>query len=41
MINDKMAKALNEQMNKEFYNSRLYLSMATFFHDINMEGGAK
>jgi ferritin len=40
MINDKMTKALNVQMNKEFYNSRLYLSMATFFHDINMDGAA-
>ncbi|HOG49954.1 MAG TPA: ferritin [Lentisphaeria bacterium] len=41
MLNDKMTKALNVQMNKEFYNSRLYLSMATFLHDINMDGAAK
>ena len=40
MINDKMVKALNVQMNNEFYNSRLYLSMATFFYDINLDGAA-
>ncbi|MCA1809767.1 MAG: ferritin [Kiritimatiellia bacterium] len=40
MIGKKMATALNEQMNHEFYNSRLYLAMAAFFHDLNMEGGA-
>ena len=40
MISDKMVKALNVQMNNEFYNSRLYLSMATYFYDINLDGAA-
>jgi len=37
MICAKISKALNEQMNREFFNSRLYLSMATYFHSINLE----
>ena len=41
MIGKKMAEALNAQMNAEFYNSRLYLSMATYFHSINMDGAMK
>ena len=41
MIGKKTAKALNLQMNREFYNARLYLSMATYFHSLNMEGGAQ
>jgi ferritin len=40
MIGDKVAEALNLQMNREFYNSRLYLAMAAYFHAINMEGAA-
>ncbi len=41
MIGEKVAAALNLQMNREFYNSRLYLSMAAYFHSINMEGAAR
>jgi ferritin len=41
MIGKKMAEALNGQMNAEFYNSRLYLSMATYFHSINVDGAMK
>jgi len=41
MIGKKVTAALNLQMNREFYNSRLYLSMATYFHSINMEGAAR
>ncbi len=40
MISKKMADALNQQMNEEFYNARLYLSMATYFYSINLEGAA-
>ena len=41
MIGNEMTDALNSQMNAEFYNSRLYLSMAAYFHSINLEGAAK
>jgi ferritin len=40
MIGEKVAAALNLQMNREFYNARLYLSMAAYFHSINLEGAA-
>jgi ferritin len=40
MIGEKMAEALNVQMNREFYNARLYLSMAAYFESLNMEGAA-
>jgi len=40
MIGDKVAEALNVQMNREFFNSRLYLSMAAYFESLNMEGAA-
>jgi ferritin len=36
-----MQKAFNEQINKEFYSSYLYLSMAAHFADINLPGFAK
>jgi len=40
MIGEKVTAALNLQMNREFYNARLYLSMAAYFHSINLEGMA-
>jgi ferritin len=40
VIGKKVTQALNLQMNREFYNSRLYLAMAAYFHAINMEGAA-
>jgi len=40
MISVKISQALNLQMNREFYNSRLYLSMATYLHSINLAGAA-
>ncbi len=40
MINEKMAKALNEQINKEFYSSYLYLQMAAYFEDMGLKGFA-
>lgn len=40
MISAKISQALNLQMNREFYNSRLYLSMATYLHSLNLSGAA-
>jgi ferritin len=36
-----MQKAINEQINKEFYSSYLYLAMAAHFEDSNLPGFAK
>ena len=36
-----MQEAINEQINKEFYSSYLYLSMAAFFSNKNLPGFAK
>ncbi len=38
MIPEKVAQALNVQMNRELFNSSLYLSMAAYFDSINLEG---
>ena len=38
MLTKNMEKALNAQINAEFYSSYLYLSMAAFFADINLPG---
>jgi ferritin len=35
-----MQDAMNEQINKEFYSSYLYLSMAAYFEDKNLTGFA-
>lgn len=40
MINENVAKVLNEQLNKEFYSSYLYLSMSAHFSDIGLLGFA-
>jgi len=40
MITNAMQKAINEQINKEFYSSYLYLSMAAYFEDKNLPGFA-
>jgi ferritin len=40
MISDKMAEALNLQMNREFFNARLYLSMSAYFESLNLTGAA-
>jgi ferritin len=40
MLNEKMGKALNDQINAEFYSSYLYLSMAAYFESINLKGFA-
>jgi len=41
MIGKKMTDALNLQMNREFFNARLYLSMAGYFESLNMPGAAQ
>ncbi len=40
MISPAMQKAINEQINKEFYSSYLYLSMAAYFENQNLKGFA-
>jgi len=40
MINKKMVKALNEQINAELYSAYLYLSMADYFELVNLPGFA-
>ena len=40
MINEKVAKVLNEQVNKEFYSAYLYLSMSAYFSDLGLLGFA-
>jgi len=40
MINGKIEKAINEQINAELYSSYLYLSMAAYFESINRNGFA-
>jgi ferritin len=40
MISDKMADALNEQVNAELYSAYLYLSMESYFKSQNLNGFA-
>ncbi len=40
MLNEKMEKALNDQINEELYSSYLYLSMAAWFESENLPGCA-
>ena len=41
MLSAKMEQALNEQTNAELYSSYLYLSMASYFKKINLNGFAR
>jgi ferritin len=41
MISSAMQKAINDQINKEFYSAYLYLSMAAYFEGKNLPGFAK
>lgn len=41
MLNERMEKALNEQIKWEFYSAYLYLSMASYFESLSLEGFAK
>ncbi len=38
MINEKMEKAFNDQINKELYSEYLYLSMQGYFERLNLKG---
>ncbi len=38
MLNPVIAKLLNEQINREFYSSYLYLDMANYYYDNNLKG---
>ena len=40
-MKDNIYNALNEQIKHEFYSSNLYLSMASYFENIPLEGFAK
>lgn len=40
MITVKMQKAINDQINKEFYSAYLYLAMAAHFESANLSGFA-
>jgi len=40
MINEKMEKAINKQINAELYSAYLYLSMSAYFESINLSGFA-
>lgn len=40
MINDKLLDVLQEQLNKEFYSSYLYLAMSAHFEDKGLKGFA-
>ena len=39
-MNDKIAALLNEQINKEFYSAYLYLDMANFYDELDLDGYA-
>ena len=40
MISKDMEKAINQQINREFFSAYLYLSMATYFAEQNLDGMA-
>lgn len=39
-MNEKIAKLLNEQINKEFYSAYLYMDMANYYTDLDLDGYA-
>lgn len=39
-MNDKIAALLNDQINKEFYSAYLYLDMANFYDELDLDGYA-
>jgi ferritin len=41
MLSEKMKKALNDQLREEYFSSYLYLSMASYFESINLDGFAQ
>ena len=40
MLNEKIAKLINEQINKEFYSGYLYLDFANYYADEGLDGFA-
>lgn len=38
MINEKMEKAFNDQINKELYSEYLYLAIKSYFVELNLQG---
>ena len=38
MINEKLEKAFNYQINRELYSEYLYLSMQAYFERLNLKG---
>ena len=40
MINEKIAKLINEQVNKELYSGYLYLDFANYYADEGLDGFA-
>lgn len=40
-ISDKLSEAINDQINFELYSGYIYLSMAAYFEEENLEGMAK
>jgi len=41
MINEKVRKAFNEQINHEIFSAYLYYSMAAYFHSLGLDGMAQ
>jgi len=41
MINEKICKAFNEQIQNELYSAYIYLSMVTYFHSTGLDGMAQ
>ena len=39
-MNEKIAALLNDQINKEFYSAYLYLSMANYYDELDLDGYA-
>lgn len=39
-MNDKIAALLNDQINKEFYSAYLYLDMANYYDELDLDGYA-
>ena len=39
-MNEKIAALLNDQINKEFYSAYLYLDMANYYDELDLDGYA-
>lgn len=40
MLSERMQTALNQQINEEMFSAYIYLSMAAYFHGLNLDGFA-